>query len=147
MTSRFVTSNSLQRSRGRPRRTAAAVRTEHVAFRVTPEDHAWLRAQALAAGVTLSELVHARVMAANENAPAAPMPPAANENAPVVADTSAAAFQFELVRQLRAIGVNLNQIARHANTMGILPYDQLEGGLSELSHMLALVDRQIEQLL
>ena len=80
------------------------------AFRLTAAEREQLDAQAAAAGVTLSQLIRTAVLQYR-----LPSPP----------------VMREAVNELRAIGVNLNQIARHANATGALRGD-LDETLAEV---------------
>jgi hypothetical protein len=131
-----------ERKRGRPRASASNLRSAHIALRLTPEERDSIAYHAKARGLTLSAYLHACAMRALASPSFGPL--AANESTPPV---QCDALRFELVRQLRAIGVNLNQIAKHANSSGMLAYDRVSAELPELASILAQVDEQIARLL
>ncbi len=129
-------------SRGRPRKAARALRDQHIGLRVTMDEHAQLRTLAASRGISLSEFLLTRVLA-----PASPPSPA-NDDAPAPAGQAGAADPlFELTRQLRSVGVNLNQIARHTNATGRLSTAMLAPELKQLASIIAAIDQQLERLL
>lgn len=84
----------------RPRKTKAEQRSDRVGVRFTLAERAFLEEQALASGVTVTELVRRRALRL-------PAPP------PRVGKQSS--VNAALVSELNRIGVNLNQLAYAAN--------------------------------
>ncbi len=138
-------SQALEKKRGRPRKTVADARVHHIGLRVTAEEQARLRQEALLSGVSVSELILRRALHGIQTY-AAP----ANDTGPIgEAPLSAQRdpLLFNLVRQLRSVGVNLNQIARHTNTTGRLPMGPAGHELTELRTLLLSIERQLDRLL
>jgi hypothetical protein len=100
----------------RPSKEPDERRTAFVRYRVTPEEKARLEAQAERAGLPLGEFARQ-----------------AAERAQIVARVSRA--DFALTDQLRRLGVNLNQIAKHVNA-GRTPPAYLERLCARVEDML-----------
>ena len=100
----------VQKPVARPPKSPDDRASEAFRIRLTAAEREQLDAQAAAAGVTLSQLIRAAVLGYR-----LPSPPVTRE----------------AVNELRAIGVNLNQIARHANATGALRGD-LDETLAEV---------------
>jgi Mobilization protein NikA len=100
-------------------------RTALIAVKLTPSERAELEEAARNEGATVSE--HARELMFRRAATAAAM--RRNPEAKALAD------------ELRAIGINLNQLARYANTMGEIAdrADELFEALTELKAATARV--------
>lgn len=94
----------------RPLVAPSRARSHVVAFRLTGDEHARLAATATAAGVSVAEL--ARAKALGGRAVAALTAPAAVQSRQDAA--ALAALRYEV----NAVGVNLNQIARHLHMSG-----------------------------
>ncbi len=80
-------------------------RTEHVGFYVTPSERATLEAAAARQGATISAFAREQLF---------------RRAAAVVAATRRNPEAAALMRELSAIGNNLNQLVRHANSTGEL---------------------------
>lgn len=92
-------------------------RTERVDVRLTPAEAQALAERAAAFGASVSDFVRLRALGADAAAPVRRRMP----------EDAAAA-----VRQLSAIGNNLNQIARFAHSHDLVPPANLERALLEL---------------
>lgn len=86
-------------------------RTEVLQCRLTPAEKRQAEAAAAAAGVRISTYARACILSAGQ--PAGPIKDPSTRSPRTQA-------RDELVKQLNAIGINLNQIARVANTTGDL---------------------------
>ncbi len=101
-------------------------RTEHVGFYVTPSEAAELDAGRLSRGGTRSEYARELLF---------------RRTAAVIADVRRNPEAKALADELRAIGINLNQIARHANIGGEIAdmIDELEDTLTAIKAATARV--------
>lgn len=106
----FQTTNSRNPVVARPQKSPDDRASAAFRIRLTAAEREQLDAKAAAAGVTLSRLIRAAVLGYRLPSP------------PIVRDA---------VNELRAVGVNLNQIARHANATGALR-DDLDETLAEI---------------
>ena len=86
----------------RPKKQTDQTRSHTVRARVTPDERTSIEQQAANAGLSLTEYVRRRVLGHRIN----PRP---------------ARVDFELVNQLRKIGVNLNQQTRRLHETGQVP--------------------------
>lgn len=100
---------------GRPPKQAAQRRTERLMLNFTPAERDELERQAEAAGLTLSAWCRRCLLGGDRPTEAftglaAPPPP----------------LPSELFNELNRIGINLNQLTRHANTHGEIPSEVTE---------------------
>jgi len=87
----------------RPKQDERAARSQHVAARFTAEERAALGLRAAESGLTLSDFVRAAALGAQPRRPTMPAGPAG-------------VLTADELRELNAIGNNLNQIARALNS-------------------------------
>lgn len=103
-------------------------RTAHVTFRVTREEKFRLLDKANRSGMNPGDYCRARVLAAR-----------ARRQRELASDSLPARIDIELFHELRRIGVNINQIARHCHTHQVPAPKELNGALKELRAVLARV--------
>ena len=115
----------------RPKKQTSDRREQWIKARVSPAEHADILTRAARARVSPSEFVRQSALA---------IPGASPADAPVAVAEEAAQADFELIDQLRRVGVNLNQLTRVANQTGFMP-DGLEETLARVDRLL---DRMIE---
>lgn len=108
------------------KRKGTAVRGKHVGFRLSAEEHFKLADKAERSGMEVSDFVRARVLNARKRK--------AKEMDVVVADELLALTG--VMTELRKIGVNVNQIAKHCNTFQVPPPATLDPLLVELRSIL-----------
>ena len=117
-----------------PRPKSPDPRTEIIALRLTMAEVVELRRLADANGVTPSACIRALITAAIKPRRAkgrgrTPITPPRQRTITVVAPQGLDAKSYQQVRQL---GVNLNQIAKHCNTWGYPPPPELAPLLTEI---------------
>ncbi|MEO1324876.1 MAG: plasmid mobilization relaxosome protein MobC [Pseudomonadota bacterium] len=100
---RRADSSGRKRRGGRPTSDPDKRKSIVVASRYTPEEYEALARKADKAGVAISTLQHDAAMKRRVHRVATP------------------ASDFELVRELKAIGINLNQLTKVANRSGRMP--------------------------
>lgn len=106
----------------RPKRDDLTARSAHVAARFTAAERLALDERATSAGVTLSEFVRASALGVTPARLSAAMPAG-----------PAGVLSADELRELNAIGNNLNQIARALNSGRADPVDgDLRAALSQL---------------
>lgn len=114
---------------GRPKQTTDRAQTRHVGVRFTAAERAALDARAAAAGLSLSDFIRAASLDA--------APPRRRRKA----DAEGVLSAVEL-RELNAVGVNLNQIARALNFGTRQPInDELQAAIDALQSVFAKVLR------
>ncbi|MHB8978785.1 MAG: MobC family plasmid mobilization relaxosome protein [Trichloromonadaceae bacterium] len=107
-----------------------AARVGWLKVRVSPEEKTRLQARADAEGITVADLVRARIEARLTEAP----PPRKRQRPPM--DPARA----ELVRQIAKIGNNLNQIAAWCNT-----YKAAAESVQVVAHLVA-IEQELENV-
>lgn len=100
------------------------VRDKHVSFRLSAEEHFTLMTKAHRSGMSVGDFVRARSLQARKR------------KAKDVELPSVLPAELNLVQQLRKIGVNVNQIARHCNRFQVPPPADLGPLLSEIRALL-----------
>lgn len=114
----------------RPTKAEADKRGKIVSFRVTPEEHAALSVKAAASGVVISDFARAAALSRSVK--------------PRPAKAAADPAFFALAKELRPIGVNLNQLARQGN-IGVRDIqDRLHHTLMMVEEILADIYRRDE---
>ena len=89
------------------REFAGERRTRHFSFQLTPYERSELERQAKSASLSLADFVRLRTLSQRPNA-----------TTPLrLSNDVARQIAFELAR----VGTNLNQLAKHANTVGEMP--------------------------
>ena len=102
-----------------------SIRTRHVSFRLSAEEHFKLIDKAHRSGLSVGEFLRARAIGARKR------------KAVVVEGADILPAEISLVTQLRKIGVNVNQIAHHCNRFQVPPPAELGPLLSEIRGLLA----------
>ena len=115
----------------RPKKPTSDRREQWIKARVSPAEHADILTRAARARLSPSEFLRRSALTPTGASPAAE---------PVAVAEETAQAEFELIDQLRRIGVNLNQLTRVANQTGYMP-DGLEEALAKVDQLL---DRMIE---
>ena len=107
------------------KKTKNSIRSKHVSFRLSAEEHFRLVDKAHRSGLSVGDFLRTRALGARKRKPA------------VVELVGAVPQEISLVTQLRKIGVNVNQIARHCNRFQVPPPAELGPLLSEIRGLLA----------
>ena len=107
------------------KKTKNSIRSRHVSFRLSAEEHFRLVDKAHRSGLSVGEFLRARAIGARKRKPG------------VLDVTVALPEEIKLVTQLRKIGVNVNQIAHHCNRFQVPPPAELGPLLSEIRGLLA----------
>lgn len=108
------------------KRKGSAVLNKHVGFRLSAEEHFKLVDKAQRSGMNVGDFVRARVLNARKRK-------AKEMEVAVAAEFLALS---SVVTELRKIGVNVNQIAKHCNTFQMPPPAELNPLLGELRTLL-----------
>ena len=107
------------------KKTQNTVRSRHVSFRLSAEEHFRLVDKAHRSGLSVGDFLRTRALGARKRKPS------------VVEIAGAVPQEISLVTQLRKIGVNVNQIAHHCNRFQVPPPAELEPLLTEIRSLLA----------
>jgi hypothetical protein len=108
--------------------TESAARTERLLVRLTAEEAAQIAARAAARGLTVSDFIRDAVLKRSAHRRRVGRRPMCGE----VALT---------IRELSAIGANLQRLAGIARDLGVLPQARLDAGLVELRAAIAALGR------
>ena len=107
------------------KKTQNTVRSRHVSFRLSAEEHFRLVDKAHRSGLSVGDFLRTRALGARKRKPA------------IVEVATVVPQEISLTTQLRKIGVNVNQIARHCNRFQVPPPVELGPLLTEIRSLLA----------
>ena len=107
------------------KKTPNTIRSRHVSFRLSTEEHFRLVDKAHRSGLSVGEFLRARAIGARKR------------KAVIVEGAASLPDEIKLVTQLRKIGVNVNQIAHHCNRYQVPPPADLGPLLSEIRSLLS----------
>jgi hypothetical protein len=108
--------------------TESAARTERLLVRLTAEEAAQIAALAAARGLTVSDLIREAVLKRSAHRRRV-------GRRPMCAEAALA------IRELSAIGANLQKLVEIVRDLGVIPQTQLDAGLIELSAAIAGLGR------